>query len=452
MKFAMLALVGGASALTAYGDPVDCVAATTSTNSDRCWGKDGATVKAVDGTNGQQAWCAKLTRGQAAQTGGDLTAKLASIVSGDFGGTYDTIANAGKAVWTVTAITKADGLGSSCAYTGAGDGAKCVTASTGPLTAAATVGTGYQLWSNAAPSATIPVKLDITAAGAAPLYGALLCSQARDVCDVGDAWGNAKLKDFTAATTAPVDVKLGALDDRTACSYVVRAKCEAPFMQANPGVAADEGKVTWTILEYSAAPAQGTIGATLANSINTATAPAQTTGFVKAVDLSLFPIESATAGNNAQPHTGTDKGAVGQQGLQNKAWPKVSHVRWKGDQGGAVPVESYLLFEAIAAKKAEYAAYSTAKAAYDTKRVDYDTKLDAAQVILDAQKKDIFKAWFPSEADKKAIADVPKSPIKEKPALPSAYSGPVAVFNHGTATDQAPGLINTATAAATAPW
>jgi hypothetical protein len=121
--------------------------------------------------------------------------------------------------------------------------------------------------------------LDITAAGAAPLYGALLCPQARDVCDRANTWGTAKLKDFTVAATAPVDVKLGALDDRTACSYVVRAKCEAPFMQANAGRAADEAKVTWTILEYSATPAQGHIPASLVTTLNTATAPAQTTGY-----------------------------------------------------------------------------------------------------------------------------------------------------------------------------
>jgi hypothetical protein len=90
---------------------------------------------------------------------------------------------------------------------------------------------GYQVWTSDAPSSSSPVKLDLTTDGAAPLYGALLCPQAKDLC--GSAWGDAKVKDFTAATAAAVDVKLGALDDTTACSYVIQAKCEAPFMHLN---------------------------------------------------------------------------------------------------------------------------------------------------------------------------------------------------------------------------
>jgi hypothetical protein len=165
------------------------------------------------------------------------------------------------------------------------------------------------------------------------------------------------------------------------------------------------------------------IGSTDAGTINEVTSPAQSTGLVTSTSIQYLPKESGTAGENA----GAAIGAVGEQGLNVAGFPKVSHVRFKGD-ASPVPVDSYVLFEAIAAKNAEYAAYSTAKAAYDTKRSDYDTKLAAAQVILDAQKKDIFKAWFPTEADKTALAAVPKSPIGEKPALPAAYTGPVAVF------------------------
>jgi hypothetical protein len=94
---------------------------------------------------------------------------------------------------------------------------------------------GYQLWSSAAASGASPVKLDLATKGAAPLYGALLCPQAKDLC--GTAWGDAKVKDFTASTAPPVDVKLGALDDTTACSYVIHAKCEAPYMHLNVGTA-----------------------------------------------------------------------------------------------------------------------------------------------------------------------------------------------------------------------
>jgi len=73
-------------------------------------------------------------------------------------------------------------------------------------------------------------------------------------------------------------------------------------------------------------------------------------------------------------------------------------------------------------------------------------------VILDAQKKDIFKAWFPSEADKTALAAVPKRPIGDKPALPAAYTGPVAVAKAATAGDQAVGLLNTVAETVSAPW
>lgn len=291
--------------------------------------------------------------------------------------------------------------------------------------------------------------MDITsAAGASPLYGALLCPQAKDLC--GTAWGDAKVKDFRASTAAAVDVKLGALDDTTACSYVIQAKCEAPYMHLLAGTSAQEDKVTWTILEYSANVKQGTITNTHATTINTATSPAQTTGLTYSAAIEFLPKQAAS--NLAGLHTEANKGKVGYQGLNNAGFPKVAHVRFKGDQAAAVPVDSYLLFEAIAAKKAEYAAYSTRLAAYDTKRQDYDTKLDAAQVILDAQKKDIFKAWFPTEADKTALAAVPKRPIGDKPELPAAFTGPVAVAKDATAANQVVGLLNTVTEAVSAPW
>ena len=379
---------------------------------------------------------------------------MLNIVSGDFGGVYDTKTNAGKAVWGGVAAP-ADNFGSSCAYlsTGTPSGSNlCGGAGppAGPLSGGSGAAiAGYQIWSGTI-SNTSPVKLDIGSPdGAAALYGALLCPQAKDTC--GADWGAAKVKDFTAATAAPVDVKLGALDDSIACSYVIRAKCEAPYMQTLTGVTAEEAKVTWTILEYGANAGQGLITKAHADTINAATTPAHAT-LTAGADLGLLPKESGTAAENAGKHTDTSKGKVGEQGLNNAGFPKVRHVRFKGDQSTGVPVDSYLLFEAIAAKKAEYAAYTAAKAAYDTKRTDYDTKLDAAQVILDAQKKDIFKAWFPTEADKTALAAVPKRPIGEKPALPAAFTGPVAVAKATPATDQVPGLLNDVAAALSAPW
>ena len=73
-------------------------------------------------------------------------------------------------------------------------------------------------------------------------------------------------------------------------------------------------------------------------------------------------------------------------------------------------------------------------------------------MIIDAQKKDIFKAWFPTEADKTALAAVPKRPIGDKPALPAAYTGPVAVLKDGTPANQVVGLINDAPNVVSAPW
>jgi len=238
---------------------------------------------------------------------------LLNIVSGDFGGVYDTKTNAGKAVWGGVAAP-ADNFGSSCAYlsTGTPSGSNlCGGAGppAGPLSGGSGAAiAGYQIWSGTI-SNTSPVKLDIGSPdGAAALYGALLCPQAKDTC--GADWGAAKVKDFTAATAAPVDVKLGALDDSIACSYVIRAKCEAPYMQTLTGVTAEEAKVTWTILEYGANAGQGLITKAHADTINAATTPAHTT-LTYGADLGLLPKESATPTENAGKHTASNKGEVG---------------------------------------------------------------------------------------------------------------------------------------------
>jgi len=61
MKFAILALVGGASALKAYTDVLDCTdtAATPMAGEVKCFG----TGKTYSATNGNQAFCSKVTRG-----------------------------------------------------------------------------------------------------------------------------------------------------------------------------------------------------------------------------------------------------------------------------------------------------------------------------------------------------------------------------------------------------
>lgn len=80
--------------------------------------------------------------------------------------------------------------------------------------------------------------------------------------------------------------------------------------------------------------------------------------------------------------------------------------------------------KALAEKRDEYATYETTKAAYDTKKSDYDTKLAAAEKVTDAQKKDIFKAWFPTKEDTDAVKAVPVRP--SKPTQPAATMLPQA--------------------------
>ena len=73
----------------------------------------------------------------------------------------------------------------------------------------------------------------------------------------------------------------------------------------------------------------------------------------------------------------------------------------------------------ISAKRDEYEAFNTAKTAYDTKKTDYNTKLTAAEKVTDAQKTDIFKAWFPTKEDTDAVKAVPMRP--SPPSLPAAF-------------------------------
>jgi hypothetical protein len=60
MKFAILALVGGVSALPAYTDAAVCSDTSGTPKGEvTCYGASNA----YSSTNGNQAWCAKLTRG-----------------------------------------------------------------------------------------------------------------------------------------------------------------------------------------------------------------------------------------------------------------------------------------------------------------------------------------------------------------------------------------------------
>ena len=111
---------------------------------------------------------------------------------------------------------------------------------------------------------------------------------------------------------------------------------------------------------------------------------------------------------------------LGCQGCNAAGFPVAKHHRYVGD--GGVDTNAYVILEWIAAKNAEYKAFTTEKTAYDTKRADYDKKLEAAEKVTDAQAKDIFKLWFPTKEDTDAIKAVPVRP--SKPTAPTAYQGP----------------------------
>ena len=81
------------------------------------------------------------------------------------------------------------------------------------------------------------------------------------------------------------------------------------------------------------------------------------------------------------------------------------------------------MLEAIAAKKAEYAAFAGQKTTYEAAKTAYNTALDAAEKLKkDTLSKDIFRLASPTDADKKILNAVPKVP--QKPSPPAAYTGP----------------------------
>lgn len=97
-----------------------------------------------------------------------------------------------------------------------------------------------------------------------------------------------------------------------------------------------------------------------------------------------------------------------------------------------VDVTAGFLLEAIAAKKAEYAAFAGKKATYEAAKTAYNTALDAAEKLKkDTLSKDIFRLASPTDADKKILNAVPKVP--QKPSPPAAYTGPALSAKGSTA-------------------
>ena len=277
------------------------------------------------------------------------------------------------------------------------------------------------------------------ASGNSPIWGAAYCPQANDACDKNNALALKKIKTFASASDAAVTVQLTEkLTDSISCSYFIEATCDAPYVQykADPASWPTAGAdLDYSVVEYNGvttSAANATPDDATAKLIVPETGPASVAGLTKGPwgDIKKIP---------KWPAATALKGANGKQGLDDADFAKVTSYP-KGSQSG-IDHSAYFLLKFISAKRAEYDAFNTAKTAYETKRTDYNTKLTAAEKITDAQKTDIFKAWFPTKEDTDAVKAVPTRPMK--PELPSALPTDVefAVKKAGTASDQVAGLV-----------
>ena len=248
--------------------------------------------------------------------------------------------------------------------------------------------------------------------------------------------GSKKVKTWASASDAAVTVQLTEkLTESQSCSYVIEATCDAPYMQNSADLSAawsDAGKdLTFSVLEYGNDVTKVASADSAKIALTTAANPA-IGGLTKnvAADLEKTPASATVATALG--------GNIAYQGIEGTAYPEVTSVP-KASQTGA-SLSAYWLLHFIGAKKAEYDAFNTAKAAYDTKKSDYNTKLTAAEKITEAQKTDIFKAWFPTKEDTDAIKAVPTRPMK--PELPAALPAGTrfAVKKAAAAGDQAEGV------------
>ena len=137
-------------------------------------------------------------------------------------------------------------------------------------------------------------------------------------------------------------------------------------------------------------------------------------------------------------------GSVGKQGLEdNFYWKVKSAFKGKDARTQGISVSAYWLLHFIHAKKLEYEAFNLAKTAYETKKNDYNNKLTAAEKVTDAQKKDIFKAWYPTKEDTDALKAVPVRPSKPDVPAPLPAGTKYAVKYETTPASQLEGLTVT---------
>ena len=205
-----------------------------------------------------------------------------------------------------------------------------------------------------------------------------------------------------------------------------------PSVATYPTTAA---KLVFSIMEYKTFadttnfPAFNTAFATSASSTTLTTTGKKS----KLTDAEFKKLPDFSKTTNIQ----ADKGAKNAQGLWASDNALATYYQTKG-KAGTADVDPFFVLKALAAKRDENTAYETAKSAYDTKKTDYNTKLAAAEKVTDAQKKDIFKAWFPTKEDTDAVKAVPTRPMK--PTQPAATMLPQGVKPEATPSNTVYGM------------
>jgi hypothetical protein len=203
-------------------------------------------------------------------------------------------------------------------------------------------------------------------------------------------------------------------DEAIACSFVLAATCDSPFAQVAGG--SDYSDDKYTDLALSVVEWQAVTGKQYTDDSR-----GFTTAFTGATKLTTDQIKTLLKDDYYAELVDNGSGGNKNQGTKS---PTVQLYAYK-DDAGPVDVYAHLLLQVYKAKKAEVAAFETAKAAYETKRTAYNTALTAAEKLQkDEINKDMFRKMTPTEADLKILNAVPVRP--NNPSAPAAYIGPVA--------------------------
>lgn len=270
------------------------------------------------------------------------------------------------------------------------------TAVHGTGNAAATINTGFFVY----------LGVFTTNAGD-KVAGVPACSTSKDVC-VGDKF--VSIADKAAGAAKEVILKI--VDHKQACSTLIEAKCDAPWVQLSGGTSYDATnavKLSYSVVEWETAT--GNVW-TSAEATKVVAGKPTTLTQLSTANIQLF-LKNQAADPTANP------GAASNQGQTSKT---VKLQQFKSDTNGR-SVPAHLVWQFFSIKLAEYKTFNTDKAAYETKKTDYNTKLDAAEkLVKDTLSKDIFRLASPQAADKTILNAVPVRPMN--PSVPAAYAGP----------------------------